>query len=472
MRQDEEPQDTTVDERSPGEAALSRRDFLRFAGLAGASIGVGAGFADLLGACSKAKETTTTTAAGGAITTAATPTTTASAGPRPPAQDRIVIGAARSLSGPQSLLEGCLFGPAYRLWVEDINAAGGIDVAGKKLPVEMKVYDDESKIDTCIRLVVKLIEEDKVDFVLGPVGTDFLSAAADVTNAHKYILISTEGMHTTLETKMAMGHMPCYFQTTPSANHYQMPAFADICEELGIKRVAIIYLREPMGIDFQAQATTHLSARYIDVAASIAIPLDFNVDIFAGIIKQARDLDVDALCLFAFPDMNVLGMQTMIGLDYSPKAVLLGGGGAFPSFYDAFQGAMEGVMYIGAWSVNSSPEAKAYYDKLLAFVGGPENIEFSTQLLYRAQLEFFQQAIEQAATLDQDVIAQVMRTAHFRTSISPDTFFTNQSLDFSCYAGQIGQWQKAIAEVVDVGDKRTAAPIYPKAPWSQPPPVS
>jgi branched-chain amino acid transport system substrate-binding protein len=152
--------------------------------------------------------------------------------------------------------------------------------------------------------------------------------------------------------------------------------------------------------------------------------------------------------------------------------VLLGGGGAFPGFYDAFQGAMEGVMFIGAWSVNSSPEAKAYYDKLVDFIGGPENVDFSTGLLYRAQLEFFQQAIEQAATLDQDVIVEVMRTAHFRTSISPDTFFTNQSLDVSCYAGQIGQWQKGIAEVVDVGDKRTAAPIYPKAPWPQPPPAS
>jgi ABC-type branched-subunit amino acid transport system substrate-binding protein len=285
-------------------------------------------------------------------------------------------------------------------------------------------------------------------------------------------LVSTEAMHTALETKMAAGALPYYFQTTPSANRYQMPTFADICEELGIKSVATIYLHEPMGIDYEAQAAIHLSPRYVDVAMSVPIPLDFRLVDMPGIMKQAQDLDVDAVCLFAFPDTNILGMQTMIGLDYSPKAVLLGGGGAFQSFYDAFKGAMEGVMYIGAWSVNSSPKAKAYYDRLVTFMGGPENIEFSTQLLYRAQLEFFQQAIEQAATLDQDVIVEVMRTAHFQTSIGPDTFFSSQSLDVSSYAGQIGQWQKGIAEVVDVGDKRTAAPIYPKAPWPQPSPAS
>jgi branched-chain amino acid transport system substrate-binding protein len=283
-------------------------------------------------------------------------------------------------------------------------------------------------------------------------------------------LISTEAMHTTLETKMATGKLPYYFQTTNSADRYQMPAFADICEELGIKSVATIYLHDYMAIDYQAQAAIHLGARHIDIPMSVPIPLDYRVDM-ASIIKQAQDLDVDAVCLFAFPDVADLGMRTMIGLDYSPKAVLLGGGGAFQMFYNGFHGAMEGVMYIGAWSVNSSPEAKAYYDKLVTFMGGPESLEFSSGLLYRAQLEFFQQAIERAATLDQDVIVEVMRTSHFPTSMSPDTFFTNQRLDVSCYAGQIGQWQKGVAEVVDTWGKRTAAPFYPKPAWPQPPPA-
>jgi len=473
MREDQGPREGTVDEGVLGKKALSRRDFLRYAGLAGASIGVGTGFAGLLAACADAEETTTTTtAAGGAYTTAATPVTAASAGPQPPAQDKIVVGAARSVTGSLSSFEAWLFGPAYRLWVQDVNAAGGINVAGKKLPVELKVYDDESRMDNCVRLFTKLIEEDKVDFVLGPAGTDFVVAAAEVATAHKYILISTEAMHTTLETRRAKGDLPYYFQTTNSADRYQIPAFVDICEEVGIKSVATIYRHDSMGIDYGAQTAIHLSARFIDEAMSVAIPLDFRMADMPNIIKQAQDLDVDAVCIFAFPDVNVLGLQTMIGLGYSPKAVFIGGGGAFQSFHDSFQGAMEGVMFIGAWSVNSSPQAKAYYDKLVTFLGGPDNVEFSTQLLYRSQLEFFQQAIEKAATLDQEVIAEVMRTAHFRTSISPDTFFTNQSLDFSCYAGQVGQWQKGIAEVVDVGDKRTAVPIYPKDPWPQPPPTS
>jgi len=52
--------------------------------------------------------------------------------------------------------------------------------------------------------------------------------------------------------------------------------------------------------------------------------------------------------------------------------------------------------------------------------------------------------------------------------MSDDTFFTDQILDVSSYAGQIGQWQNSVPQVIDPGDKRTAAPIYPKQPWPAP----
>ncbi len=88
-----------------------------------------------------------------------------------------------------------------------------------------------------------------------------------------------------------------------------------------------------------------------------------------------------------------------------------------------------------------TPDVDAYYKKLSDFVGGKENVDFWGALIYKAQLDFFGQAITKAATLDQAKVADVMRTEHFKTLMSDDTFFTNQILDGSCYAGQIGQWQ-------------------------------
>ena len=98
-------------------------------------------------------------------------------------------------------------------------------------------------------------------------------------------------------------------------------------------------------------------------------------------------------------------------------------------------------MFEGAWSYTQNDAVKAYYDKLSAFVKGKENVDFWGSLIYRAELEFFQAAIQKAGTLDQAKIAEVMRTEHFKTIMADDTFMTNQILDRSSYAGQIGQWQ-------------------------------
>ncbi|MBN1461237.1 MAG: twin-arginine translocation signal domain-containing protein, partial [Armatimonadetes bacterium] len=68
---DERP-DSDLSEETEGRS-VSRREFLKMAGIAGAAIGLGAGFGGLLAACGddESKATTTTAAAAGATTTVA-----------------------------------------------------------------------------------------------------------------------------------------------------------------------------------------------------------------------------------------------------------------------------------------------------------------------------------------------------------------------------------------------------------------
>ena len=110
-------------------------------------------------------------------TTPTTPTTPE--GPTTPAlpeKDKIVIGQAVSLSGPNAIIHASGGMPPQRIWIDDVNAKGGIYVEeyGKKLPVELLVYDDKSDHNTMTRLIEKLITEDKVDLLLPPCGTSYL----------------------------------------------------------------------------------------------------------------------------------------------------------------------------------------------------------------------------------------------------------------------------------------------------------
>jgi len=478
MRSDEEEARECTEEGLVEDREVSRRDFLKYAGVAGAVIGVGGGLGGLLAACGGGTTTTTggatttaggpTTTAGGPTTTAGGPTTTVVSGPEPPKQDKIVIGASRSISGISAFFDQNAFGPAYRLWIKDVNAAGGINVAGKKLPVEIKEYDDQSVLDNATRNLIKLIDQDKVDFVFAPTSTAFLFAAAGVCNAKKYILMSAEGGATSLEKEMEAGKMPYVFQFLSYSNHNQMPVMGGLCTELGIKTASFMYIDDLHGIEYHSQAEIFLSSAGVKILSDTAVPP--GIKDVSSIIKKIQAENPDLLCSFQYPPENGLTLGTMMQLNYNPKAVLLGPGGSFQVFYGdpGFKGALDGCMFEGAWSPKSTPAAKEYTDKFIAEFG-PEHIDYWGALIYRAELEFFQQAIETAATLDQDKIADVMRTQHVKTVMSDDTFMNPfQILDNSSYAGQIGQWQNGFPQVIDPAPKRTTAKIwYPKPTWAE-----
>jgi len=155
------------------------------------------------------------------------------------AKDTIVFGGARSLTGDNAVYDG-YFGVIYRLWAEEVNARGGIYVRdyGKKLKIDLKIYDDKSDMATMTRLMEKLIQEDKVDFLLAPNSTSFLYAGSVIADKYKRVMIGAEGGLAT--SKQKKGDFPYLFGMLNFAMHFQIPVLADIFEEVGVKTVGIV----------------------------------------------------------------------------------------------------------------------------------------------------------------------------------------------------------------------------------------
>jgi hypothetical protein len=108
---------------------------------------------------------------------------------------------------------------------------------------------------------------------------------------------------------------------------------------------------------------------------------------------------------------------------------------------------------------------KVAWDSLYA--GKPEEAQdWWGASFYVAGLEFFQQAVEKAGTLDQKAIRDVMATSHFKTVLG-DTWYTNGLLAKEAHPAEIGQWQKGTMELVG-GNQTTADLIYPKPAWPAP----
>ncbi len=397
-----------------------------------------------------------------------TPIFASGCGPGGTEADEILIGASRDITGPMAGFQEFGFAAVYRMWQDEVNAAGGIDVGGKKLPVRIIEYDDGSDNAKVAANIEKLCTQDNVNFLFGPTGTTPLFAAAPIANKYETILLAGEGGATTLESKLP--DMPYIFSVLNYSNHFQLPVFAALMEDLGAQTAFICYLENLHGAEYNLVAQTEFGLHNIQVVGITSVPIDIaDMD---PIIKQAQASGADIFCMFAYPPNVILFTQTAIALNYNPKALLLGPGGNFGFMPLMFGDALEGVMAEGAWNAKSSAGAAEFADKLLAKVG-PANMDWWGALVYYSALQFFQQAIEKAGTLDNDAVRKVMATEHFQTALGEMWWDIQGSdggglLPLEGYAGQIGQWQNGIFEVVDLGDKRTADPIYPKAPWPAP----
>ncbi len=75
------------------------------------------------------------------------------------AQERssVKIGYAISKSGPNAGGADMTVTPNYELWVNEVNAAGGLTLPdGSKLPIEVVEYDDRSSAEEVVRAVERL----------------------------------------------------------------------------------------------------------------------------------------------------------------------------------------------------------------------------------------------------------------------------------------------------------------------------
>ncbi len=163
------------------ERAVTRREFLKVAGIAGATVGVGAGLGGLLAACGSDEETTTTaaavtTTAGQTTTTMAAETTTTVAA-EPEMGREIKIGAVSPVTGALAS-----FGGPDKWIVSYVLKAIGDGVVcgdGMKHPVTIIQMDSQSSPARAAEVAADLIFNEKVDMMAASSSPDTVNPAAD-----------------------------------------------------------------------------------------------------------------------------------------------------------------------------------------------------------------------------------------------------------------------------------------------------
>lgn len=148
---------------------------------------------------------------------------------------KIVIGINAPMTGDiPKVGEGTKF--AAQMWLEDIKAAGGLEVGGKKYPVEIVIEDNESKAESAVKVSTKMITEDEVLVIVGPQSSKQAIPAGEIANNYGTPMISPWSTNPATTKDRPFVFRGCFLDP------FQGPVLANfIKEEFGYTKTAVLY---------------------------------------------------------------------------------------------------------------------------------------------------------------------------------------------------------------------------------------
>lgn len=197
----------------------------------------------------------------------------------------ITVGLSTAMTGL-----GATIGRGYRAGIEAAQLYMG-SVGGEKIKVI--VLDDASDQSTASRNARKLIDEDKVDILLGTSGVPSTLAMAAVAAEKKVPMIALSPVS---PRDTGAGQ---WVVTVPQSNPFMILALVDHMKAAGIKRVAYIGYSDALGDD-----------------------------VYQGLVDAAQKAGIEVVTneRFARADTSVTGQVIRI-LSTQPDAVMTGGAG-------------------------------------------------------------------------------------------------------------------------------------------------
>ncbi|HET7862844.1 MAG TPA: amino acid ABC transporter substrate-binding protein [Burkholderiaceae bacterium] len=362
------------------------------------------------------------------------------------------IGYAIARTGPWAAGAQVSQEPNYQLWAEQVNAAGGLDVTGRRRPIELVGHDDRSDIETCLNLYTRLMGGDKVDLVLAPWGTSACFALAPLCNRYGYPLLAS----TALSRKLIDTSLPYFFSLLQQPDK-MMGALLDMLVAKGARSVAILYMDDVFGLENFSALNLGLKKTSLQVLDRRSYAP--GVKDLAPMLRGFKALNPDAFIGITYPGDTLLASRQAREEGFNPAFFYTSVGTAFPSYRTALQAGAEGVLGMGSWNVKSNPQARAYVDAHMARFNRQPDRWASGHCW--AGLQVLQQAVA-AVGLDRKALRDRIAKNEFSTVIGPVRFAGSENAGVP---GTVSQWQGDEFEVVWPPDRATAALVAPKPAW-------
>jgi len=381
------------------------------------------------------------------------------------ADQTIVFGSAVSLTGSLAK-EGKLTQEGYDFWKDYVNARGGIRVGKKTYKVDIKYYDDESKPANAAQLAERLIDQDHVNFILGPYGSGTAFTVAQLVERKKIPMVEGNGA---AEKIFNQGFRYSFAVLSPARRYLEGVIDLALHQKPRPQTLAISAASDAFSLEVQAGAVDYAQAhglkvvynnKYPETATDVSSVISAIKASNPDLILNAGHLQDALLVHKGLKEQNV--QAKLYGYSVGPDT---------PDFTTAL-GKDANYVFGGAqWSES----VKYHADRAGFYRTAPEYAKaFAAVYHHRpdyhnaestATCLAFQYAIENAGTLDPEKVRDAL------SKLDVTTFYGLLKFDsrgLNVYNPMVtNQIQNGKLVTVWPAGLAAAKPQYPTPPWAQ-----
>jgi branched-chain amino acid transport system substrate-binding protein len=342
----------------------------------------------------------------------------------------IKIGFSMALTGPlapngkQALL-------GAQIWQEEVNAKGGL--LGRQ--VQLVNYDDQSNPSTVPGIYTKLLDVDKVDLIVSGYATNMVAPAIPIAMQRGKVFIGLFALDANGEF-----HYPKYFSMLPSGptpRESFTEGFFQVAVAQNPKPKTIAIAAEDADFSHNAAEGARNNVKKFGLKSVYDKTYPPNTTDFSPIVRAIQATNPDLVVFCSYPLTSVGLLQSANEIGFKPKMM----GGAMVGlqatvFKDKLKSHLNGIVNYETWVPSPKLMAPAadFFKKYQSRAAsqGVDPLGYYLGGWGYAYFQVLQQAIEGTKSINDDKLADFMRSHSFNTIMA-------QGIKF----GKNGEWTKS-----------------------------
>lgn len=340
------------------------------------------------------------------------------------ADDVLVIGAPLALTGGLAD-EGKKQQDVWKLWLDKIEAAGGITVAGKKMQVKFVEYDYQTDGKRAGQLAEKLVTDDNVDVLMAPFGSGHTKIVAAVAERYQVPMLACVASSVSVYDQ---GFKYLFGTLAPNTGMTESMVEFFKAKKPDLKTVAV-YGKD--GVFPKAMATAlaaSAEAGGIEVVYNELYAAD-TMD-HSSAVSAIKAADPDWVYMTGYTQDLILGRKQLAELGVTSPIITMVTGPAYREFTEGLGSLADGVTSatwwhhataytdaVGPWSTTAS----FYEDFKTAFGSDPDYVHGSCA----AAADVLVNAVQTAGSKDKAAVRDALAATDILTFYGPIDFGDN-----------------------------------------------